>query len=100
MPQLTPEQIQIVLAYLPSVEQIYLAASYLADRPQELQYQINNIDDNRGPELIGSTIVIAILAISAVVLRLVCRRHMKVAISYDDYLIIVGLVRPIVTPKT
>ncbi|KAL8927853.1 MAG: hypothetical protein Q9172_001153 [Xanthocarpia lactea] len=91
MLQLTPEQIQIVLAYLPSVEQIYLAAAYLADRPQELQYQINNIDDNRGPELIGSTIVIAILAISAVVLRLVCRRHMKVAISYDDYTIIVGL---------
>ncbi|KAL8860981.1 MAG: hypothetical protein Q9178_002494 [Gyalolechia marmorata] len=91
MPQLTPEQVQIVLAYLPSVEQIYLAAGYLADRPKELQYQINNIDDNRGPEIIGSTIVIAILAISAVVLRLVCRRHMKVAISYDDYLIIVGL---------
>ncbi|KAI4204991.1 MAG: hypothetical protein LQ348_001214 [Seirophora lacunosa] len=74
--------------YLP-VEQIILAAAYLT--PDMLQYQIDNIDDYRGPEIIASGVIVGILAAGAVVFRLVCRRHMEVPLSYDDYLIIAGL---------
>lgn len=67
-----------------------MVAAYLT--PDMLQYQIDHIDDNRRPEIITSAVIVGVLAIAAVVLRLLCRRHMKVAISYDDYLIIAGLV--------
>lgn len=89
MPHLTPEQMQRATAYLP-VEQVLMVAAYLS--PEMLQYQINHIDDNRAPEIITSAVIIGVLAIAAVVLRLYCRRTMKVAFSYDDYLIIMGLV--------
>ncbi|KAL9009697.1 MAG: hypothetical protein Q9173_005295, partial [Seirophora scorigena] len=75
--------------YLP-VEQIMVAAAYLT--PGMLQYQIDNIDDYRGPEIIASGVIVGIIAAGAVVFRLVCRRHMEVPLSYDDYLIIAGLV--------
>ncbi|KAI4180119.1 MAG: hypothetical protein L6R41_007439 [Letrouitia leprolyta] len=88
MPHLTPEQMQRATAYLP-VEQVLMVAAYLS--PEMLQYQINHIDDNRAPEIITSAVIIGVLAIAAVVLRLYCRRTMKVAFSYDDYLIIMGL---------
>lgn len=89
MPQLTPDQMHRASVYLP-VEQIILAAAYLT--PDMLQYQIDNIDDYRGPEIIASGVIVGILAAGAVVFRLVCRRHMEVPLSYDDYLIIAGLV--------
>lgn len=89
MPQLTPDQMHRASVYLP-VEQIILAAAYLT--PDMLQYQIDNIDDYRGPEIIASGVIVGILAAGAVVFRLFCRRHMEVPLSYDDYLIIAGLV--------
>ncbi|KAL8659359.1 MAG: hypothetical protein Q9226_000479 [Calogaya cf. arnoldii] len=60
--------------------------------PEEIVYQMANIDDNRGPEIVASTIVLAVLATLAVILRLACRRFTKIAISWDDYLIVIGLV--------
>ncbi|KAL8788355.1 MAG: hypothetical protein Q9213_001752 [Squamulea squamosa] len=89
IPHLSPEQLQKVAKYLPK-DQIYTAAAY--PPPQNLKYQIDHIEDDRGPEIIATTIVIAILATVAGFLRLFCRRHMKVAISYDDYLMIAGFV--------
>ncbi|KAL8770166.1 MAG: hypothetical protein Q9209_004008 [Squamulea sp. 1 TL-2023] len=89
IPQLTPEQLQKAAKYLP-IEQIYTAAAYTT--PQNLKYQIDHIEDDRGPEIIATTIIIAILATLAVLLRLLCRRRMKVAISYDDYLMMAGFV--------
>ena len=61
--------------------------------PEEIAYQMENINDNRGPEIMTSTIVLAVLATVAVISRLACRRLTKIAISWDDYLIVVGLVR-------
>ncbi|KAL8995930.1 MAG: hypothetical protein Q9169_004431 [Polycauliona sp. 2 TL-2023] len=64
MPQLTPEQLQIASAYLP-VEQVMMAAAYLP--PNLLEYQINNIKDDRGPEIIATGVVVGLLALVAVV---------------------------------
>lgn len=90
MPQLTPEQMQTAVAHLGSIEELLILSTYLT--PDQMQYQIARIDDNRGGELIASVVIVGFLATGAVVLRLLCRRHMKVAISYDDYFIIAGLV--------
>ena len=75
-------------------------ASYLS--PEELAYQMANIKDNRGPDILASAIVLAVLATVAVAFRLACRRFTKIAISWDDYLIIIGLVRidfPVLKPR-
>ncbi|KAL8995726.1 MAG: hypothetical protein Q9169_004584 [Polycauliona sp. 2 TL-2023] len=60
--------------------------------PEEIAYQMANINDDRGQELLVSTIVLAVLATVAVILRFISRRVTKVAISWDDGLIVVGLV--------
>ena len=91
MPVLTPEQLQRVSKFLPDIKQIMMAAAYIMN-PDMLKYQIDNIDDDQSPRIVTVAIIIAILAAGSVALRLTCRRLMKVAISYDDYLIIVGLV--------
>ena len=88
-PPITPEQLAIATQYMPP-DQAMMAAAYLS--PEALQYQLDNIEDNRGPELMASVIIVASLAATSVVVRLLCRQQMKVAISYDDYLIILGLV--------
>ncbi|KAL9628633.1 MAG: hypothetical protein Q9204_005766, partial [Flavoplaca sp. TL-2023a] len=90
MPVLTPEQLQRVSKYLPDIKQIMMAAAYIMS-PDMLKYQIDNIDDDQSPRIVTVAIIIATLAAGSVALRLTCRRLMKVAISYDDYLIIVGL---------
>ena len=75
-------------------------ASYLS--PEELAYQMANIKDNRAPQILASGIVLAVLATVAVAFRLACRRFTKIVISWDDYLIIIGLVRidfPAVKPR-
>ena len=87
---MTPEQLAIALQYM-SLDQAMMIAAILP--PQHLQYQLDNIRDDRAPELIASVVIVVFLAAAAVILRLLCRRHLKVAMSYDDYLIIVGLVR-------
>lgn len=89
MPQLTPDQLQKASAYLP-IEQILMAAAYLT--PDMLRSQIDNIDEDKGPKVLAAAVIVSVLATAAVALRLGCRRHMKVAISYDDYMIIIGLV--------
>ncbi|KAL8842366.1 MAG: hypothetical protein Q9176_002755 [Flavoplaca citrina] len=89
MPVLTPEQLQRASKYLPDIKQIMMAAAYMT--PDMLKYQIDNIDDDQSPRIVTVAIIIATLAAGSVALRLTCRRLMKVAISYDDYLIIVGL---------
>lgn len=59
----------------------------------EVEYQMTHINENRGPEILASAIVLAVLAMVAVVLRLTCRRYTKCAISWDEYTILAGLVR-------
>ena len=89
MPQLTPDQLQKASAYLP-VEQTLMTAAYLT--PDMLRSQIDNIDQDQGPRVLAAAVIVSVLATGAVAIRLGCRRHMKVAISYDDYMIIIGLV--------
>ncbi len=89
MPQLTPDQLQKASVYLP-MEQILMTAAYLT--PDMLRSQIDNIDQDQGPRVLAAAVIVSVLATSAVVLRLACRRHMNVAVSYDDYMIIIGLV--------
>ncbi|KAL8690594.1 MAG: hypothetical protein Q9218_003998 [Villophora microphyllina] len=80
---------QLATTYLSPTEAL-MTASLLP--PAVLQYQLDNIHDNRGPEIIASIVVVFVLATIAVALRLQCRHLMKVSISYDDYLVIVGWV--------
>ncbi|KAL8671650.1 MAG: hypothetical protein Q9168_003856 [Polycauliona sp. 1 TL-2023] len=63
--------------------------SYLS--PQEVAHQVANFNDNRGPALMVSTVVLAVLATAAVLLRFISRRVTKMAISWDDGLIVVGV---------
>lgn len=96
MPQLTLEQLQRASAYLP-IEQILMAAAYLT--PDMLQHQIDHIDEDQGPKVVVAVVLVSLLATAAVALRLACRRHMRVLISYDDYMITVGLVSRNLTTK-
>lgn len=88
---MTPEQLATVSQWMPPEQAIGMAA-FLG--PDALQYQLDHIHDNRGAETVVSVTIVSVLAVLAVALRLVCRRQMKVTLSWDDYTIIIGLVRP------
>lgn len=60
--------------------------------PQQIAYQTAHIDDDRRPDVLATGITMALVATTAVTVRFICRRHMKVAISYDDYFILLALV--------
>ena len=60
--------------------------------PSEILYQKEHILDDRSSDVIGASVTMAILATAAVTLRFLCRKHMRVAISYDDYLMLAALV--------
>ncbi len=92
---MTPEQFATVSQWMPP-EQAIAMAVFLG--PKALQYQLDHVHDDRGPEMVVSVIVVSVLAVLAVALRLVCRRQLKVSMSWDDYTIIIGLVRPHQTP--
>lgn len=89
---MTPEQLAMVSQWMPPEEAMVMAAIL---GPKSLQYQLDHIQDDRRAETVVSVTIVAVLAVLAVALRLVCRRQMKVSMSYDDYSIIAGLVRPI-----
>lgn len=93
VPHLTPEQLAIATKYVSPMEAMMMAA-FLT--PADIQHQLDHISDNRGGEIIASVCIVAFLATASVALRLFCRRQMKVAISWDDYLILAGLVRWVV----
>lgn len=60
--------------------------------PTEIEYELAHIHDNRAPDLVISAAICIVLAITAVVLRLLARRLSKVRILADDYMIIFALV--------
>ena len=47
---------------------------------------------NRDGDLFATGVIMAILAITAVVLRMGCKRHLKNPVSADDYMIFLSLV--------
>ena len=59
----------------------------------QISYQRKHIKDDRSADLLGTSISMAVLSIVAVIGRLACRKKMKVDLSYDDYAILLGLVR-------
>ena len=49
-----------------------------------------NFEDNRGPEIIRATSVVAVLATLALVARLAARRLKKTSLGASDYAVVVG----------
>lgn len=90
MPNLTPQQLQVATTYLSPKEALMTAALI---PPAQLQQQLDHIHNDRAPDIVASISIVFALAVAAVTSRLTCRRMMKVALSYDDYLILVGLAR-------
>ena len=66
--------------------------------PEQLQYQRHSNNDSRAAALYGTASSMASAAVVAVVLRLICRRRLKMVLSYDDYTILFALVRSHHTP--
>ncbi|KAI4239250.1 MAG: hypothetical protein LQ349_000505 [Xanthoria aureola] len=58
----------------------------------QVAYQTEHIDDDRRSDILGTAISMAILSTIAVAGRFACRKKLKVALSYDDYSILVGLI--------
>ncbi|KAL8802925.1 MAG: hypothetical protein Q9182_003475 [Xanthomendoza sp. 2 TL-2023] len=59
--------------------------------PPEMLYQMEHILDDRSPDVIGTAVIMALFSTAAVTARFICRRQMKVAVSYDDYLMLGAL---------
>lgn len=58
----------------------------------QVAYQTEHVDDDHRSDILGTAISMAILSTIAVAGRFACRKKLKVALSYDDYSILVGLV--------
>ncbi|KAL8913485.1 MAG: hypothetical protein Q9171_001673 [Xanthocarpia ochracea] len=58
---------------------------------EQILYQTQHINDDRSSHILGTAISMAILSVLAVLARFACRRKRRVAISYDDYMIVAGL---------
>lgn len=61
--------------------------------PSDIQYQLEHLQDNKVPEILEYQIICFILAIIAVILRLVSRRLHRASIQSDDYMILIALVK-------
>lgn len=59
----------------------------------DIQYQLEHIDESRIPELLVSQIICFVLAVAAVILRLLSRRLHQAPIKSDDFMILVALVK-------
>ena len=55
-------------------------------------YQFANIKDDRGHDLLGTAISMAILTTLAIIGRMAARRKMRVVLSWDDYTMLAGFV--------
>ena len=61
--------------------------------PQESVYEAVHFRDDKGPAIVGGSVVLIVVATVAVVLRLVSRRMKRTAWGSDDYTIVLSLVR-------
>ncbi len=59
-----------------------------------VQYQLAHKDQNRAVDLITSNIIMLTAAYVAVALRFTSRRMSHASLQGDDWMIVVGLVRP------
>lgn len=60
--------------------------------PQEIQFQVLHRNDDRSSALHITAGIMAALPAAAVIVRLACRRHLKVPIAIDDIAIVISLV--------
>lgn len=60
--------------------------------PAELKAQMDDIHNNKSPNLEAFFIICVVLSLLFVALRLVSRKVEKLKFKADDYMIIVGLV--------
>ena len=63
--------------------------------PQEIAYQEQNINDDRGATVSATVSVFSTMAFLTVLLRLIARKRTHAAWHLDDYIMIVGLVRTV-----
>lgn len=66
----------------------------------ELQDQILNIKDNAVPNIIAVNVVCFTIACASVILRFLARRVARVKYAADDWLIIAGLVKTVLSPSS
>lgn len=59
----------------------------------DIHYQLEHLHDSKIPLLLVSQIICFVLAVTAVILRLVSRRLNKASIQSDDYMILIALVK-------
>ena len=64
----------------------------MALTPQEIRYQILHKDDDRSSALHVTAGTMIVLPAVAVMLRVACRRHLKLPMALDDVAIIISLV--------
>ena len=60
--------------------------------PEVLQYQQKHRNDNRGPDIIVSLAIMLAMAYIAVGLRFLSRKMTRANLSYDDWVMVIGLV--------
>jgi hypothetical protein len=61
--------------------------------PEEIQYEIEHINDNRGYQQIIPLAIFGIVALICVILRPIARKSSRIVLGLDDYLIIASMVR-------
>ena len=61
--------------------------------PQDIMHMETHIEDNAQPLILTILVVSIVVAYVSTALRLLARWKKRVQLSYDDYLIILGLVR-------
>ena len=66
------------------------------ETPQQLDCGWHQLYDNKVAACYGVAGSMAFFASIAVLLRLLCRRRLRLELSYDDYLVILSLVREII----
>ena len=69
--------------------------AHLARETGEFQYEKAHINDSHVASLVATTTITLVIAYSAVLLRLVSRRISHTRLGWDDWTIIVSLVRRI-----
>ena len=63
--------------------------------PQEIAYQEAHITDDRAGSIIAANAICYAIGIVAVALRFLSRRISKIKYEWDDWLVVAGLVRPL-----
>ena len=61
--------------------------------PEQIAYQEQHINDDKGPMVVGVTCMFLVLTFAAIGARLTARKITKVPLGFDDYCIFVAQVK-------